>query len=253
MTGRRVVGRWGRAVLVAALAVALPGVARAQDGFLFGVPRATLTLRGGFANANARGELFDFVTDTLSLDRKDFGGLALGADLAIATAYPRMSVVLGTGYQSSSASSDYRNWTDANDNPITQTTQFKRVPVTAGLRFHLNDPGRSIGSLAWVPRPVALHVGAGAGATWYRFRQGGSFIDFQDPDLAVFDDTFETSGWGPTAYGAAGMDISLGARLALSLDARYMYAKATVGDDFSGFDRIDLSGLSTTAGITFRF
>jgi outer membrane protein W len=244
--------RW-RVVAVAAAMMVLPAAARAQDGFLFGVPRGTLTLRGGMANAAARGELFDFVTDTLSLDRKDFGGLALAADFAITTGNPRMAVVLGTGYQSASAASDYRNWNDGDDQPITQTTDFKRVPVTAGLRFYLTDPGRSIGSLAWVPQPLALHVGAGVGATWYRFRQVGSFIDFNDPELAVFDDSFQTSGWGPTAYGAAGMDVSLGARVALSVDARYMYARATVGQDFTGFDRIDLSGLSTTAGITFRF
>ena len=244
--------RW-RVAAVAAAMVVLPAAARAQDGFLFGMPRATFTLRGGMANAAARGELFDFVTDTLSLDRKDFGGLALAADLAISTGNPRMAVVLGTGHQSASAASDYRNWNDADDLPITQTTSFKRVPLTAGLRFYLTDPGRSIGSLAWVPQPLALHVGAGAGATWYRFRQVGSFIDFTDPALAVFDDAFQTSGWGPTAYGAAGIDYSLGARVALNLDARYMYAKATVGEDFRGFDRIDLSGLSTTAGITLRF
>ena len=252
MNGRQAVGRWRVAVVVAALAV-VPGAARAQDGFLFGVPRGTLTLRGGMANAAAKGELFDFVTDTLSLDRKDFGGLALAADLAIQSGYPRMAIVLGTGYQSASAGSDYRNWSDGDDQPITQTTSFKRVPVTAGLRFYLTDPGRSIGSLAWVPQPLALHVGAGAGATWYRFRQEGSFIDFTDPDMPVFDDSFATSGWGPTAYGGGGIDVSLGARVALALDARYMYAKASVGQDFSGFDRIDLSGLSTTAGITFRF
>lgn len=247
-----------RARAVAGLAlvlgsVVLPAAARAQDGFLFGVPRGTLSLRGGFASAAATGQLFDFVTDSLSLERKDFGGLALAADLAITTAYPRMSVVLGAGYQSASAASDYRNWFDADDQPITQNTEFKRVPVTAGLRFYLTDPGRNIGSLAWVPQPVALHVGGGAGATWYRFQQEGSFIDFTDPDLPVFDERYQTSGWGPTAYGAAGIDVALGARWALNVDARYSYAKATVGGDFRGFDRIDLSGLSTTAGITFRF
>lgn len=253
MRGRTVVGRWGVAMVAVTLAVGLPETARAQDGFLFGMPRGTLTVRGGVADAAARGDLFDFVTGDLSLERKDFRGLAIGSDLAIQSAYPRMAVVLGAGYQSASAASDYREWTDGADQPITQTTEFTRVPVTAGLRFYLTEPGRSIGTLAWVPAPFGAYVGGGAGATWYRFRQHGSFIDFATDAMEVFDDSFTTSGWGPTAYASAGVDVSLGRRVALNLDARYMYAKASVGDDFSGFDRIDLSGLSTTAGLTFRF
>ena len=248
------VGRWSAAVsaaLVVALG-ALPDAARAQDGFLFRMPRATLALRGGVANAAAKGQLFDYATGDFSLERRDFGGLAIGADLGITTASPRLSVVLAAGRQSSSAASDYDEFDDGTD-PITQTTDFTRVPVTVGLKAYLVEPGRSVGSLAWIPARVAPYVGAGVGATWYRFRQHGSFIDFADPDLPVYDDAVQTNGWGPTAYGGAGLEYSLGRRVALGVDARYMYAKASVGDDFSGFDRIDLSGLSTTAGITFRF
>lgn len=252
MTGRRTSGWLGAAMLAGAIvAGASPAGAQDGHGFLFSAPRATMTLRGGMSNAAARGDLFDFATDTLTLDRKDFAGLALGADLTFTTAYPRLGVVVGAGYASASAPSEFVNWVDNNDQPIAQTTKFVRVPLTVGLRTYLVPPGETVGSLAWIPARVAPYLGAGVGATWYRFRQQGSFVDFATSD--VFDDTFQTSGWGPTAYGAAGLDYSIGPRVALTGDVRYTYAKAGVGQDFSGFDRIDLSGLATTVGITFRF
>ena len=244
---------WRSLTLLAALALpALARPAHAQDGFLFGPPRVGLTLRGGVANAQARSDLFDFTTTQLTLDRHDFTGLSLGADLSIATASPRLHVVLGSGYASSSAGSDYREFFDQDEKPILQTTSFKRVPLTVGMKAYPFATGHRIGSLAWVPARFAPYVGAGVGATWYRFRQEGSFVDFNDAN-AVFDDTFQTSGWGPTGYGGAGIDFSVSPHVAVTADARYLYAKASVGDDFSGFNRIDLSGLSTTVGITFRF
>ena len=245
--------RWIAAVATGGLlAVAAP--ARAQDGgdgFLFRAPTVALTLRAGRAAASARSDLFDFAMDTLTLGRRDFAGVSLGAELAVGGPGSRIDAVVGVAYASSSAPSEFRNWVDANDQPIVQTTTLRRVPVTLGVRAWLVPRGRTIGRLAWVPARVAPYAGAGVGATWYRFRQEGDFVDFETRD--VFGDSFETSGWGPSAYGSLGMDVTLTPRIALTADARYAYARASVGGDFAGFDKVDLSGLATTAGLTFRF
>src|SRR6185503_17433781 len=64
--------------LVASLAAA--GTAGAQqqgDGFLFGAPHGTFTVRAGYAAAAAKGSLVDFTTTNLTLNRSDFSSPAV--------------------------------------------------------------------------------------------------------------------------------------------------------------------------------
>src|SRR4051812_20417352 len=180
MQGRQGIASWGMALVatMAAIAtIASPRVARAQDGFLFGAPHVALTLRGGMSAPRGNDDLFDFTTHQLSLHRSDFAGATFGGDLAAGSPGSRLAVVFGAQYASSTVGSDFRNWVGTDDQPIAQTTEFVRVPMTAGLKVSLVSPGHSIGSLAWVPTRLVPWIGGGAGATWYRFRQQGEFID----------------------------------------------------------------------------
>jgi opacity protein-like surface antigen len=124
--------------------------------------------------------------------------------------------------------------------------------MSLGAKQYLTSPGRSIGRLAWVPARIAPFVGAGIGALRYDFHQFGDFIDFQD--MAVFNAQFRSAGWTGVLFGRAGVDYSLSPHIALTAQGRYDWSKgATLSRDFLGFYRIDLSGLSTTVGLTFRF
>src|SRR5687767_1274296 len=103
LSSRRTAAFAAVATAAALLAAADPAHAQAAgDGFAFRAPRAGLTLRAGLANATARSDLFDFATDTLTLDRGDFAGLALGAELALGRPGSRVDWVLGAGYASAS-------------------------------------------------------------------------------------------------------------------------------------------------------
>ena len=239
-------------MLIAILASAASS-ARAQgsgEGFLFHSPHGVVAVRGGFAHANAGSDIFSFTTDQLTVDRGDFSGFTIGADLTLRIA-PRFGVVLGASYAGTSTPSEFRNFVDQNNLPIEQTTTYQRVPVTASLKAYLTPPGRAVGHFAWIPARLAPYVGGGGGAEWYRFRQRGDFVDFQTND--VFHDSFASSGWAPEAHAMAGVDVSLGTRFVLEGEGRYTWAKARLGDDFSGFDRIDLSGFAVTAGVGIRF
>ena len=125
------------------------------------------------------------------------------------------------------------------------------MPITASAKLYLTPRGRELGTLAWVPSRVAPYVGAGGGVMWYQFRQQGDFVD--SGDLGVFPADLTSEGWTPAAQGFAGLDVSLSPRMALTTEARYTWGRATLGEDFSQFDKIDLSGIAVTAGITFRF
>lgn len=243
------------AVTVGLAAGIAPRAASAQEsgnGFLFREPAGSIALRGGYSLATAGGDLISFVTDQLTLNKRDFSGPQIGADLALRMA-PRLDLVLGTSYAGTSTASEFRHLVDQNNAPINQTTTFTRIPVTASVRAYLTPRGRSIGHYAWVPARIAPYAGVGGGALWYRFRQEGDFVDFATNN--VFSGSFTSSRWTPAAVGMLGADYSLSSHVALTGEAKYLLARATPTQSFDngGFNSIDLSGLSLTAGLYFRF
>jgi hypothetical protein len=149
--------------------------------------------------------------------------------------------------------SEFRGYIDNDDQPIEQTTRFRRVPLTLSVKQYLTSPGRSISRFAWIPSRAAAYVGVGGGAQYYSFKQDGDFVDFESDALDVFHDKYESSGWAGVVQGLAGFDYTLSPRLAVTTEARYGWSNADLSRDFSGFHPIDLSGLSTTVGLTIRF
>lgn len=244
--------RRARLAVFAALSLAAMAPAEAQrtgDGYLFHKPSARISIRGGYAQAMAGSDIFDQVVTDLTLNKRDFNGLTFAGELGFPIT-SRLDISFDAGVSSSNARSEFRKFVDNKKLPIEQTTTFMRVPLTANLRYYLKETGRSIGKLAWIPSHIVPWVGAGGGATWYRFRQEGDFIDFATTN--VFADELASAAWAPTVQGMAGVDVSLSPSFAITGDARYLWAKGTLERDFRGFDRIDLSGVSVTLGITYR-
>lgn len=243
------------AVAIAAVAgfLAAPRQARAQsqgDGFLFHKPVGSFLVRGGLSSAMASGDIYSFLIDQFTLSKGDFRAPSIGTDLLITVA-PRVDLDFAVSYAGSKNATEFRHWTDTDNQPIEQTTTLARVPLTAGARFYLTSPGRSIGKFAWIPAKFVPYVGAGGGMMWYRLHQAGDFIDFRTTD--VFPDEYESSGWTGTAHGMIGANYTLTPRLALNGEARYTWAKGSLGPDFEGFDGIDLSDLGITLGLNVRF
>ena len=244
--------------LVAALcvvALAGPRTARAQggDGFLFGTPSVTLTLRGGLDQPLARSDLFAQTFEQFNLSRASFRGATVAADIALRVSQ-RLAIVGSGGLSTGGAGSHFRHVIDrSTDREIEQSTSFRRAPLTLGVRGYLTPPGRAIGKFAWIPARVATFVGVGGGMMYYRFRQAGDFVDFTSADSSIFSDQLLTSGWTPTAHALVGVDYSLSPTFALTGEGRYSWARGEVNQDYVGFDRIDLSGLSATVGLSVRF
>ncbi len=238
------------AALIVALAHAPPAAAQgAGNGFLFQRPIGTFGVRAGFNRASAGSDIFTFVQDQLTLGRGAFDGLTGAAELAFHLD-ERFDLALGVAYGSTGSRSEFRNYVDQNNLPIEQTTRLEQVPLSASLRYRLGPRGRQVGRLAWVPAKVSPWLGAGGGLTWYRFKQTGDFVDFNN--LNVFHDSFRSSGWAPGVHAAAGVDLALGPRFLLTGEGRYSHARAPMGGSFTGFDDIDLSGFSFTTGVSVR-
>jgi len=244
--------------VVAALAVpaALPAQGRLQHppqggpGFLFHAPRVTLGVRGGFNVRAAGSGIYDFVTSELTLKKSDFNAFSIAGDFGVTIAGP-LELVLGGGYTRTSTASESRDYVDQNDLPITQTTTLTTTPLTLAARYYLTPRGRQVGRFVWIPARFMPYVGVGGGMIRYSLEQVGSFVDVAD--LSIFNDTFKSWGWTPLGMVMAGADYSLGSRVFVNGDVRYLWANGELGPDFLGFpDGIDLSGVQFSLGLHVR-
>ena len=237
---------------VALVTFARPAAAQTSgDGFLFRRPTGSFSIHGGYALANAGSDIFSEATTQLTLDKRDFSGFSLGGDISYSMS-PRLDLVFGGDYTFSKKDSEFRDWEDNNGEPIEQSTDFKRVPLTLSLKYYVRERGREVSQFAWIPTRYSPYVGIGGGATWYRFRQQGDFVDFEDLD--VFYAEVQSSGWAPMGQALAGLDYTIGPWFALTGEGRYTLAKARLNpDDFEGFEKIDLSGFAGTVGFKVRF
>lgn len=241
--------RFTRAIVLAVFAGAgATDLVLAQD-FLFRQPDVTLGVRFGYAMPRAQGEIFDFTRDELTVEKNDFNSFAFGGDLGVRLT-DRLDLALGVGYESSQVDSEYRDFIGDDDLPIFQATRFQRVPLTVGVKMYLTERGRRISDLAWIPGTWVPFAGGGLGWVWYEFEQSGEFVDYETFD--IFRDRFSSRDGSALAYLTAGFDYSLGLRWIFTAEARYSWANAAVGDDFVGFDPIDLTGLRAAFGFSLR-
>ena len=257
-------GRSIRFALALALLLSLvwSGVARAQGtarspvqpsapgDFMLGRPKGFLAVDGGFLFANAGSDVYDFVTKQLTLDKKAFNapivGLRLGALIT-----PRLEVGVLVEQSRTSVTSEYRDFVDNNQLPITQTTGLQEYQVAANLRWSLVPSGRRISRFAWIPRTVTPFMGAGAGAIKYRFEQYGSFVDFQT--FKVFNSSFRSEGWAPSAHAFVGADLRVYRRIYVTGEARYTWSSAPLGEGFVDFDPISLAGVRVGGSLKLVF
>ena len=84
----------------------------------------------------------------------------------------------------------------------------------------------------------------------YRFRQDGDFVNFTTN--GVFQAVLDSEDWTLVGQGFAGVDYNFSPLLGLTVDARYLHARGELGPSFKGYDRIDLSGVTGTVGLSVR-
>jgi hypothetical protein len=223
---------------------------RGAPDFLFGAPHGAVTVRGSWLFARGGSDWYDFVTDQLTLDRKDFNAPGFGIDGRF-TLTPRFEVQVSYDISRSSRLSEYRDWLDNNRLPIEQTTSLREMNFSGNIRYSLTERGREVGRLVWVPRSVVPYVGAGAGALHYKLEQVGDFVDFVD--LSVFPSVFVSHAWAPSAQVFGGVDVRVLKRVYVTVDGRYLWAASNLGRDFVDFEPIDLAGFRLSGGVNFIF
>jgi hypothetical protein len=221
-----------------------------EPDFWFGQPRGAVRVHVSRLFAREGSDLFSFLQEQFTIDGHAFDATVVGTEVGVRLT-PRASVLFGVDVSRALNPSEYRDFVDSDGIAIVQDTRLTEVNLSTSLKFALTPPGRQISRLAWIPHPITPYVGAGGGALWYRLEQQGEFVDFVD--LSIFDARFRSTGWTPSAHVFGGADVNLWKRVFLGLEARYVWADAPLGRDFTGFEPIDLTGLKLTVGATVAF
>ena len=237
-------------------------VVPSSPDFLLGRPHASIGVRGNWLMATAGSDIYDFVSEHLTIEKSDFNTATFATDLAI-YATPRLDIVAGFEAADSEIPSAYRGYSEtvsgsATTIPIQQVTELNQMHFTGSVKFGLLPRGKQVSRLAWIPRTFVPYVGAGAGVTRYTFRQTGDFVDFATENRAagtfrIFTDVFQSEGWAPSLHAFGGTDIMVFKRLYLTLEGRYTSVYAELDQDFIDFEPMDLSGFRFGAGINFVF
>ncbi len=233
--------------------VAIAAVAQERDrepDFLFGAPRGYVGVRGGWHLASSSSGIHDFFEEKLTIERGDFDSPTFGFEVGIPL-LSRLDVVLGLDFSLARIDSESRDFVDENDLPIEQQTSLNVIPLTASLKFYLNERGRAVSRYAYVPTTVRPYVGVGGGAVFYQLKQVGEFVDEQD--LSIFEGTLISTAAGLGWHVFGGVDTRLTPSMWLAVEGRYLWANAGVGGGFQDSDPIDLSGLHITAGLNITF
>ena len=217
---------------------------------MLGRPRAMIGVRGNWLMASAGSDIFDFVTDQLTLEKSNFNTGSLGVEFAV-NMTPRVDLVFGMDFNRTETGSEYRDFIDNRGLPIEQTTKLNQFNLNGSVKFALLPKGRHVSRLAWIPSTVVPYVGGGGGIGQYTFEQYGDFVDFQDN--RIFGDVFESDGWAPNAHLFGGADVQVFSRMVVSFEGRYNWSKADLDEDFIDFDPIDLGGFKVGVGVHFVF
>lgn len=256
----RAVGIRALVLGVSLLALGVPAFAQSAPGnpirsappsdFMLGRPKAFIAFDAGFLFANAGSDLYDFVTEQLTVEKQSFNTPTFGGRLGWSIS-PRLEAAVMFERAQSTTASEYRDFVDNNLLPITQTTQRQESHIAATLRWSLLPSGRRVSRFAWIPRRFTPYVGVGAGAIRYNFEQSGSFVDFQTS--RVFTDTFNSEGWAPSVHALAGGDLRLYRKLYVTGEARYTRSRGTLSNDFVGFEPLTLAGLRVGGSLKVVF
>jgi opacity protein-like surface antigen len=204
--------------------------------FQFHEPKMSVGFRGGWAFNRSNGEIYDFLTDQLTLSNSDFDAPAFTVDFSWRlTSW--MDVVFGVEYTGRKQKSEDRHFTEVNGNPIRQKTRLSQVPLTLSLKIYPIGRGKQVGQYAWIRKAVVPYIGGGIGGTWYELKQKGDFVH---------------DAWTFAQHAFAGVDIKLTRSFGLILEGRYYWADADVQGDYVGFNPIDLDGARVMIGFNWK-
>ncbi len=119
-----------------------PAQGRDPD-FLFGRPRWSVGIRAGWILASEDSELFDFARDLLTIDKGDFDAPVVAVEVGYSLT-PRLDIVSDFGFTRATVASEYREFVDLDDLPITQESRLTTARLGASVKSYVTPRGREV-------------------------------------------------------------------------------------------------------------
>jgi len=197
-------------------------------------------LRLGLFEPDGNSQYWDEKFRDFTGSPSSFEDLVFGVDYMWRTSR-KSGFLFGTSFYNGRTTQSYHDWVDEFGNNISHTTDLDLVDITAAFVLRLGR-GR-----------VVPYLGVGGGFVYWKLMERGSFIDFGLSELPIIDAQFRADGWTYEGFGLLGLDMALGHRWSFFVEGRKRWSDDDLGDDFSGFGTIDLSGTEVTAGFSWNF
>ena len=237
-------------MLAAAALLLLPLAANAQGDWQR-LKTGSISFRVGYFYPSGGSDIWELNTYDFTYEVADFNHYIVGFEVNwFATRF--ITLGLGIDIYSRTVGSEYVDYVDQYGDPIFQEFSLKIIPVTATVKFMPLGNG-SPGYRGRRGSPIVPWVGGGVGVYPYTYEEYGSFIDFTD--MYIFEGHFITEE-SAAAFGfhvAGGIVAPMGFDWDVFGEVRYAYVEGDLGDDFLGFEPIDLGGLSVFFGASYRF
>jgi hypothetical protein len=228
------------AVLLAALIVLVVAADAGAQWQRQVEPPGQLRFRLGLFEPSGSSEGWDGVFEGFTGRPGDLQDFVWGTDYLWRTG-PHTGVLFGFSYYAGSTTSGYQDWVTDDGSEIRHTTQLTTSDLTVAFVYRF-------GSAA-----VRPYVGIGGGFVWWTLTDEGNFIDFGVPAQPIFWGWYGADGGTFEAFGLLGIDFPVNPRWSVLVEGRYRYAADELGDDYSGFGELDLSGYELTAGFGVNF
>lgn len=203
-------------------------------------PRGQLRFRLGIFEPAGGSDGWDGVFEGFTGQPSDLEDFVLGMDYLWRTGR-HTGVLFGFSYFAGKTTSAYEDWVNNDGSEISHTTRLDISDLTAAFVYRFGNAG------------VRPYVGIGVGFVSWTLTDEGYFIDFGDPDQPVFWAWYGARGNTLEAFGLVGVDVPLSPRWSFFVEGRYRYASDELGDDFSGFGKLDLSGYEISGGFGIYF
>jgi len=203
-----------------------------------GLSAQSLNLKAGVFIPFMESDLWDINRANLEFEKADMVDLYYGLEYEWLMS-ERFSLSFEGGIYKKEKRSYYRDFEFSDGSLIPQNVSLRITSLEATVKLY--PIGRR--------RALYPFLALGGGLYAWKYEQWGNFIDNQD--YSVYEGYADASKFSPGFTGKAGMVLRLGRNSGISLEARYLYLKAELGELFEGFEDLDMRGLSINAGIHF--
>lgn len=229
-----------RTILLATLLLLLTGADAEAQWQRHYEPNGQFRFRLGLFEPAGGSEGWDSVFEGFTGQPSDLQDFVWGTDFLWRTGR-HTAVLFGFSYYSGATTSAYEDWVGDDGSEIRHTTNLAISDLTGAFLYRFGS------------KSVRPYVGIGGGFVWYQLTDEGYFIDFGATGQPVIWAWYGADGTTFEAFALAGIDIPINPRWSIIIEGRYRYATDELGDDFSGFGELDLSGYEITGGFGINF